>query len=163
MEERFTTSAFAVLGAGGAQEIGTLAVEEDDRAQVEVELHVGALGLDVGHRRAEPDAGAVDEHVEPAEPLAVGGHDAPDILLGGQVGGRLLDLIALAPQLLDGAGQLLGPAGGDGEPVARLAQHLGDREPDPARGSGDEGGALGHMSDVLSVGDPLSHQGCGLR
>jgi len=66
----------AVLRAGGAQQLGALAVEEDDRAQVEVELHVDPLGLHVGHRRADTHAGAVDQHVEPAEPLAVGGHHA---------------------------------------------------------------------------------------
>ena len=34
-----------VLGAGRAQHVGALAVEEDDRAQVEVELHVDPLRL----------------------------------------------------------------------------------------------------------------------
>ena len=43
----------AVLGAGGAQHLGALAVEEDDRADVEVELHVEALGLRVGDRGAD--------------------------------------------------------------------------------------------------------------
>jgi hypothetical protein len=161
MEERVHDERVAVLGASGAQQVGALAVEEDDRPQVEVELHVDPLGLHVGHRRADPDAGAVDEHVEPAETLAVAGHDALDVLLGGEVGGHLLDLIALPAELLDGAGELLGAARGDGEPMARLAQHLGDREPDPARGSGDEGGTVWHRSDVLSVGDPLSNQGNG--
>jgi hypothetical protein len=103
-----------VLGAGRAQQVGALAVEEDDRPQVEVELHVGPFGDDVADRRADPHAGAVDEHVEPAEALAMGGHDALDLLFVEQVGGHLLDLVAAVAQLLSGARELVRPAGGDG-------------------------------------------------
>ena len=66
-----------MLGAGGAQQLHRLAVEEDDRAQVDGELEVDPLGLVLAGRRADADAGVVDEHVEAAVAVAVGGDDAP--------------------------------------------------------------------------------------
>ena len=58
------------------------------------ELHVEVLGLDLLHRRADPDPGVVDEHVEAAVGLAVLGEDADDVVLVGHVGGDALDLEA---------------------------------------------------------------------
>src|SRR3954451_1227795 len=134
----------AVLGTGGAQHLDALAVEEHDRAQVHVELHVDALGLHLGDRRPDAHPGAVDEHVEPAEAVAVAGDHALDLRLFGHVGRDLLDLVALRAQLLRRGGELLGTARGHGQPVAGLAQRVGDGEADAARGPRDDGGALRH-------------------
>ena len=59
------------------------------------ELHVDVLGLELADRRADADAGVVDEHVEAAEALAVRGDDLLDLLLVGDVDGQRLDLVAL--------------------------------------------------------------------
>ena len=88
------------------------------------------------------------------------GDDVLDLLLGGHVGRDLLDVVARVAQLLRGAGQLLGPAGGDREAVALLAEHVRDREPDPARGAGDEGCAVGHGAATYTLsGDEHSVHG----
>ena len=50
-------------------------------------------------------------------------------------------------QLVGGGGELLGAAGGERQRVALLAEHLGDGEADPARGSGDDRGAVGHRPE----------------
>jgi hypothetical protein len=93
----------------------------------------------------------------------MGRDHAPDVVFVGQVGGDLLDLVAGSAQLLDRLRELFGPARRDGQRVAVLAQRVSDGEPDPARGSGDERGAVWHGAGVLSVGDPLSNQGCACR
>ncbi len=85
-----------MLGRGGAQHAHALAVEEDDRAQIDVELHIQALGVDLGHRGADPDTGVVDQHVEPAEALLVLGHHPPDRLLVGHVSGDVNHLGTVA-------------------------------------------------------------------
>ena len=97
------------------------------------ELHVEVLGLDLLHRRADPDPGVVDQHVEAAVGLAVLGEDADHVLLVGHVGGDALHLDAVGAQPLGRGLQLLRAAGGDGQRVALLAQRPGDRQPDPAR------------------------------
>ena len=134
-----------MLGAGGAQQLRALAVEEDDRAQVDVELEIDPLGGDLGDGGADADAGVVDQHVQAPPALAVRRDDALDVVLVGHVAGDLLDLEAVVAQCGDRVGELLRPARGDGQPVALLAQHARDREADPARGSGDEGGAIRHL------------------
>jgi hypothetical protein len=88
----------------------------------------------------------------------VRGHDALYVLLGREVRRDALDVEALRAQLLDRTGELLRPPGRDRQPVALRAQLVGDREADPAGGSGHEGGAVGH--EVLSVGNAVSNQGC---
>ena len=75
----------AVLGARGAQQVDALAVEEDRRAQVDAELQVDLLGRQLADRRADADAGVVDQHVEAPEALAVGAHDLLHDRLVGQV------------------------------------------------------------------------------
>src|SRR3954453_13402075 len=54
----------AVLGARLTQHRQALAGADDQRPQVDGELHVEVLGLDLGHRRTDPDAGVVDQNVE---------------------------------------------------------------------------------------------------
>jgi hypothetical protein len=109
---------------------GAFPVEEHDGPEVEVELHVDALGLDVGDRAAEPHAGVVDEDVEAPEALAVTRDDVADRRLVGHVRRHGLDLVALGPELVGGAVELVRAPGGDGERVALLAQHAGEA---PAR------------------------------
>ena len=151
----------AVLGPRGAQQVRALAVEEDHRAQVQVELHVDPLGRLVGDAGAEADARVVDEHVEPAPAVAVGGDDALDLRLVGHVRGDLLDLEAVGAEAGDGRRELVRPAGGDGQAVALLAEDAGDGEADAAGGTGDEGCAGGHAGRIkarpglLSVAMPL--------
>ena len=75
------------LGGGRAEHAHALAVKEEDRAQVDVELHVQSLGLDVSDGRADADAGVVDEHVEAPVVLAMGRDDLLDLGLIGDVRG----------------------------------------------------------------------------
>ena len=114
-----------MLGAGLAQHRQPLAGADDQRPQVDRELHVEVLGLDLVHRRADPDAGVVDEHVEAAVGLAVLGEDADHVLLVGHVGGDALHLEPVGAQVLGGGLQLLRPAGGDGQRVALFAERRG--------------------------------------
>src|SRR5215218_4651930 len=147
---------FAVLGAGLAQHRQALAGAEDQRPQVDRQLHVEVLGLDLLHRRPDPNPSVVDEHVEPPVLLAVGGEDGDDVVLLGHVGGDRLDLKALAAQSLGGFLELLGAAGGDGERIALFAEGLRDREPDPARCSGHQCRSLSHLISLVveNPGDP---------
>ena len=99
----------------------------------------------LGHRRADPDAGVVDEHVEAAEALAVarrrrsGSPPRRPCWPATSSTSKPSSRSSCAA-----AAELLGPAGGDGQPVALLAEHVRDRQPDAARGAGDEGCAVGH-------------------
>ena len=93
---------------------------------------------------AEPDARVVDEHVEPAVARLVSGDHGLDRVLVGHVAGDLLDLEPLGAEALGGLGELLRAAGGDRQAVALLAEHLGDREADPAGRSGHDRCALRH-------------------
>jgi hypothetical protein len=138
-----------VFCAGRAQQVSALAVEQDQGAEVDVELKVDALGDRLGDRSADADTRVVDEHVEPAPAVAVGGDDALDLGLVGQVGGDVLDVEPVAAQRFRRLGELLRPARRQRQPMALLAEHAGDREPDPARGSGDEGSAFRHGESDL--------------
>ena len=71
--------------------------------------------------------------------------------LVGHVARDLLDLEAGVAQPAAALGELLGPARGDGQPVALLAQRARDREADPARGSGDEGARSGICGSFLGA------------
>src|SRR4029453_12811247 len=97
------------LGAGGAKQLGALAVEEDQRAQVDPELEVDLPGVDLVDGRTEPDPGAVDEHVEAPEVLAVRAHDLLYHGLLTEVAGDRVDLEALLAQPGGGGLELLGP------------------------------------------------------
>ena len=77
-----------MLGPGLLEQLGALAVEEDDRAQVDVELHIDEFGQVLAGRGADAHAGVVDQHVEPAEALAVAADDLADRVLVGQVSGH---------------------------------------------------------------------------
>ena len=55
--------------------------------------------VQVADRRADAHAGVVDEHVEAAVALAVGGDDALDVLLAAEVARDGLDVEALAREL----------------------------------------------------------------
>ena len=108
-----------MLGAGLAQHRQALARADDQRPQVDAELHVEVLGLDLVHRRADPDAGVVDQHVEAPVGLAVLGEDADQVLLVGHVGGDALHLEAVGAQVLGGGLELVRPPRGDRQRVAR--------------------------------------------
>ena len=56
-----------------------------------------------------PDAGVVDQHVEPAEALPVGLGQGLDVVLVGHVGRPGLDLEALRAEPLGGLLELVGP------------------------------------------------------
>ncbi len=123
---------------GLAQHRHRLAVEEDDRAQVDVELHVQALGLDVGNAGTDADAGVVDEHVEAAVALAVRLDDTLDLLLIGDVRGDRVHVEALGDQALRSAVELLGAPRCDSQGIALFAENLGDGQADTAGCSGDD-------------------------
>ncbi len=135
-----------MLGARRSKHCGALPVEQDHRPQVHADLQVHVLGLLIGDRRPDTQAGVVDEHVEPAIALAVAVHDRTDALLVGHVRRHVLDLEPLVAQLLGGLLERLGPPRRDREAIALLTQRLGDREADPSRASGDDGGAVWHRA-----------------
>ncbi len=134
-----------MLGAGGEQQREAFAVEQHDRAQIDVELHVKALGLDVRQRCSDADARVVDEHVQTLMALAVGGHDLLDLALLGDVGGDAVHVEALSRQPRHGAFQLLGAPRGHRHREPLLAEHPGDRQSDAARCSRDDRCALCHV------------------
>src|SRR5258708_10102708 len=103
-----------VLGGGLSKHRRAFAVEEEDRAEVDRELHVDVLGLNLRDRPADADAGVVDEHVEPAVALAVGVDDRLDLALVRDVDGQRLDVVAEVPEFLDGSLELLAATPGDG-------------------------------------------------
>src|SRR5205823_14032438 len=138
----------AVLGAGGAQHLRALAVEEDDRADVDGDLQVDVLRLLLGHRGADADAGVVDEHIEAAEALAVASDDRADRVLVGHVRRQVLDLQAVPAQPFRRLLERVRLARRDRQPVALLPERFGDRETDPSRGSGDDGGTVWHWRDL---------------
>ena len=92
--------------------------------------------------RADADAGVVDEHVEAAVALAVRGDDLLDLGLIGDVGGDGVHVEPVGGEPGDGGLELLGPPRGHRDAVALLAEHPGDRQPDPAGCSGDDRCAL---------------------
>jgi hypothetical protein len=98
----------------------------------------------LARRRADPDPGVVDQHVQAPEAVAVPADHLDDALLVGHVGGDRLDLVALGAQRLGGLLERVGLAGRDRERVALLGQQLGDGEADAPGGTGDEGSAIGH-------------------
>ena len=95
-------------------------------------------------RRADPNAGVVDQHVEPAEALAVAADHLEHAFLLAQVGDHGLHLEASLAQLLRGLFERVGLACADRQGVALFAQHIGQGVADAARGSGDDRGTLGH-------------------
>ena len=72
-------------------------------------------------------------------------------LLVGEVAGDHLDLVALGAQALGGRLELLRAPGGDGQPVALLAQHVRDGQPDPARGPSDDRRLVRHVRPPSSA------------
>ena len=84
-EDMLTTSASRCSAPAARSSVQRLAVEEDHRAQVERQLQVDVLGLELVDRAADPQAGVVDEDVEAAEALAVGGDGGGDLLRVGDV------------------------------------------------------------------------------
>src|SRR5436853_2529455 len=143
----------AVLGPRRAQHRQPLAGAEDQRPQVDRQLHVEVLGLNFLHRRPDPDPGVVDEDVEAPVLLPVGGEDGDDVVLLGHVGGDRLHLEAFGPQPLGRFLELLRPPGGDGQGVAFFAQRLRDRKADSARSSSHQCRTLSHPH-LLLVANP---------
>src|SRR5205807_9725505 len=132
----------AVLGAGGAQQLIAFAVEEDDRAEIDADLHVEIFGLDVAHGSADPDPGVVDQYVEPSEAVAMGGDNLADDVLRARVTGHVLDVVAGAGQLRSRSLELLRPARGDRQAVPLLTKQPGDRQSNSAGRAGDNRGSL---------------------
>ena len=107
--------------------------DEDEAADVHVELEVDVLRAQRLDVAADADAGGVDEDVEAAVPLDVGRHGPLAVLLLGDVGrdGERAEL--------RGRGlHALGVARREREREALLGQHLRDREADAPRSSRDE-------------------------
>jgi hypothetical protein len=140
----------AVLSAGGPQHLDRLAVQQDDRAHVHSQLEVDVLGLVVGGGRPDPDARVVDEHVQAPELLAMARDEARDRLRVREVGGHGLHLTAAFTQALGRLLERVWLAGADGETIALAGQGLGERKPDPATGSGDDGGAVRHERHLIT-------------
>ena len=90
---------------------------------------------------ADADARVVHQHVEPAEALAVGCHEALDVVLVGHVRRHGVHVEALVAQPLGRLLELVGAAGRERDPVAVLPEHAGDGQPDAAGSAGDECGA----------------------
>src|ERR687898_390612 len=142
----------AVLGARLLQHRDALTREQVHRAQVDVELKIELLRLRLRNRPTDPDAGVVDENVEPAAAVAVRRDELADLRLVGHVGGHGLDVEALAAQLLRGRFQLVRAPGRDRQPVAVRSERPGYGEPDAAGSSGYECRAVhsgGHSISLL--------------
>ena len=106
-------------------------------AKVHVELKVDLLRRHVGDVAGDPDAGRVDEDVEPAVPRVVLIDDAPAITRVRDVGGDG-ERVEVARGRLD----LLACPGGERELEAVLPQRTGDCAADTRGASGDEGALL---------------------
>ena len=91
-------------------------------------------GSDLAKALADPQAGAVDEHVHPPPALGVGGDRAGDLRLLVEVSGDARGAGEAFERRLDP----LGPAALQGEVVAFLGEHRGDRQADAAGTAEDE-------------------------
>src|SRR3954452_11250237 len=100
-----------MLRAGGAQHVEAVAIEEDDRSGVDVELKIDVLALVLSRRGADADAGVVDEDVQAPEALAVALHHRADAVLVSEVRRHELDLEAAGAQICGGALEAFGLAG----------------------------------------------------
>jgi hypothetical protein len=96
-----------VLAGGLAQHRYAFAVEEEDRAQVDRQLHVDVLRLHLCDLCAGAHTGVVDEHVEASVSLAVRVDDLLDLSLIGDVDGERLDFVSALAQLGDRSFELL--------------------------------------------------------
>ena len=114
------------------------------------ELDVELLRLVVGDRPADPDARVVDQHVHPPEAVLVRLDDPLDVVLVAEVARRPTRPRSPRRELLAARFELVGTARRDGQPVALLAQHAGDRESDATRASRDQCGASAHALSSTS-------------
>ena len=142
-----------MLGRRRQQQGQAFAIEQHGGAQVDVQLHVEALGLNLAHGRADAHAGVVHEHVQAAIALAVGLGHLLDLRLVGHVGRDRLHVEALIGQHRRGALQLLRPARRHRDGVALLAQNPGDGQPDTARSPRDDRCALCHLLSLRCGGE----------
>src|SRR6185503_5379364 len=92
----------------------------------------------------DPDAGVVDQHVEAPEAVAVGGDQCGDVLLIGHLRGNGVDVEPVGLQPLGRGLKLVRPPRGHGDAVAVLGEGACDREPDPARTSGNQRSPIRH-------------------
>jgi hypothetical protein len=150
-----------VLGAGRPQQLGRLAVELDDRANVHGEPQVDVLGLLVAGRRADADAGVVDEDVEAPEPLAVPRNDGGDRVGVCEVRRHRLDVGAVLRNRSAAASSVSGLRALMVTPWPLGRERLREREPDAAAGSGDDGGALRQSRNLVRRGRARTR--CGAR
>jgi hypothetical protein len=104
---------------------------EERTPEVDAELHVEALGGEVGDRARESHSGRVDEHVETAVAFDVLGHHARTVLLVQHARGHGVRI-----ELLRGDLEPLDGAGGDRQPEPLVAEHARDREADTRRSPG---------------------------
>ena len=114
-----------MLGAGGSQHRAALPVEQDDRANVDVELHVDMFGLVVVGSRGDADAGVVDQHVETTEALSVASDNLRDRGFVGHVRRDVFDLIAVGPECCCRLFEWFVPPGRDRQSVALCGECLG--------------------------------------
>ena len=148
-----TTSAFLCCAPASQQHRHAFAIEEDDRADVDVELHVQALGLDLADGRADAHARVVDEHVEAAVALAMRGDDLLDLRLVGDVRRDAVHVEAIGREPRDGALELLRAPGGHRDAIALFAENPRDRQADPAGCPRDDRRALCHLPSLRSLND----------
>ena len=104
--------------------------DEDEAADVHVELEVDVLRAQRLDVAADADAGRVDEDVEAAVPLDVLRHEPLAVLLLGDVRSD-----GECAELLGRCLYALGVARREREREALLGEHPRDREADPSRSS----------------------------
>jgi len=104
------------------------------------EVHLQHLPDDLGRRGAElaeaAHTGAVDQHVQTAEPLDRARDDPLAVFGLRQVAGERLGLRAGGLALRDDLREVFLRARRQGEPCAQLREPLGRTPPDPARRAG---------------------------
>jgi hypothetical protein len=131
-----------VLRARGGQHRQRRADGEEHPAQIDVEVAVEHRRRQLRERHAAAPVGRrVDEHVHSPVRGLVRRHDPCDGLLVADVPRCGLHRAA---QLLRRRRELGGVAPRDGDRVALLDEHAGERLPDPAPAAGDQGCSLRH-------------------
>jgi hypothetical protein len=87
----------------------------------------------------------------------LGLHDLLHDALVAEVARHRVDLEAVRAQPLGRLLELLRAPCGDGQGMALLAEHSGDRQPDPARSSSDDRCTLRHVVRSSSTSDVARH------
>ncbi len=131
-----------------------LASDDEGRGEVHLDHPAPVGGLELEDRLAELDAGVVDQDVDRDAGRVERGEGGLDRRLVGDVEGRLVDGVALRPEIAGGRGDARRRAAVDHHRGAGFGQAFGEAAAEAAGRSGDERGAAG---EVEGSSDHLAH------